>query len=209
MAEHLKFYFSFRSPYSWLAMYRINLLPDKLPVELQLIPIFPPEDKENFMLSDKNKVRYIVKDINRIATAYGLDIKWPEPFDTDWLLVHSAYIYAAEQGKGIPFCLAVYRLRFIEGRNVGDEAVLSDASILCDLDADKLIEAHGKREYKKKLLQGMKNAGEEGVFGVPFFVYKNSAYWGNDRLEWLLRDVSDNSGLVIPDLSNDPFKRPY
>ena len=94
--------------------------------------------------------------------------KWPEPFDTDWLVVHSAYIYAAEQGKGIPFCLAVYRSRFIEGRNVGDEAVLRDASIACGLDADILIEAHGKRKYKKKLLQGMKSAGEEGVFGVPF-----------------------------------------
>ncbi len=56
MADRLKFYFSFRSPYSWLAMYRINLLRVQLPVELQLIPIFPPKDKENFMLSDKNKV---------------------------------------------------------------------------------------------------------------------------------------------------------
>ena len=90
MADHLKFYFSFRSPYSWLAMYRINLLRDELPVELQLIPIFPPKDKENFMLSDKNKVRYIVKDVNRIASAYGMDLNWPEPFDTDWLVVHSA-----------------------------------------------------------------------------------------------------------------------
>ena len=209
MADKVQFYFSFRSPYSWLAMYRISLIYNELPVEIQLTPVFPPRDKENFMLSDQSKVKYIVKDVNRIASAYGLDLKWPKPFDTDWLAVHSAYIYAAEQGKGIPFCLAVYRSRFIEGRNVGNKAVLRVISIACGLDADILIEALGKREYKKKLLQGMKSAGEEGVFGVPFFVYKNSAYWGNDRLEWLLRDVNENSELAIPDLSNDPFKRPY
>lgn len=209
MTNHLKFYFSFRSPYSWLAMYRINFLRDELPVELQLIPVIPPKDKENFILSDEDKVRYIVKDVNRIASAYGLDIKWPEPFDTDWVLVHSAYLYAVEQSKGIPFCLAVYRSRFIEGKNVGDESVLRDASAVCGLDADILIEAHVTRKYKKILLQGLKSAGEEGIFGVPYFVYNNSAFWGNDRLEWLLRDINENSGLVIPDLSNDPFTRPY
>ena len=208
MTDQIQFYFSFRSPYSWLAMYRINLLREKLPVELQLTPVFPPRDKENFMLSDQNKVKYIVKDVNRIATAYGLDMKWPKPFDTDWLAVHSAYIYAMEQGEQFSFCLAVYQARFIEGKNVGDEMVMRKISLACGLDADTLIEAQTKRQYKRTLLQGMASAGEKGVFGVPFFVYKDSTYWGNDRLEWLLREINDNSGTLVPDLSVDPFRRP-
>ena len=208
MTDQIQFYFSFRSPYSWLAMYRINLLREKLSVELQLTPVCPPRDKENFMLSDQNKVKYIVMDVNRIATAYGLDMKWPKPFDTDWLAVHSAYIYAMEQGEQFPFCLAVYQARFIEGKDVGDEMVMRKISLACGLDADTLIEAQTKRQYKRTLLQGMASAGEKGVFGVPFFVYKDSIYWGNDRLEWLLREINDNSGTLLPDLSVDPFRRP-
>jgi 2-hydroxychromene-2-carboxylate isomerase len=208
MADKVQFYFSFRSPYSWLALYRISLIRNELPVEIQLTPVFPPRDKENFMLSDQNKVKYIVKDVNRIATAYGLDMKWPEPFDTDWLAVHIAYIYAAEQGKGIPFCLAVYHARFIEGKDVGDETIMREASLACGLDADTLIDVQSKREYKIKLLKGMASAGDEGVFGVPYFLYGDSAYWGNDRLEWLLREINDTYGLIIPDLSSDPFIRP-
>ncbi|MFB3116366.1 MAG: 2-hydroxychromene-2-carboxylate isomerase [Gammaproteobacteria bacterium] len=209
MADKVQFYFSFRSPYSWLAMHRISLLREKLPVELHLTPVLPPRGKENFMLSDKNKVRYIIKDVNRIATAYGLDVKWPESFDTDWLAVHIAYIYAAEQGKGIPFCLAVYHARFVEGKDVGDEMIMREISLACGLDADTLIEAQTKRQYKRTLLQGMASAGEKGVFGVPFFVYKDSIYWGNDRLEWLLREINDNFGTLLPDLTVDPFRRPY
>jgi len=209
MADKVQIYFSFRSPYSWLALYRINLLRETLPVKLELTPIFPPRGKERFMLSDKNKVKYIIKDVNRIATAYGLDMKWPEPFDTDWLAVHIAYIYAAEQGKGISFCLAVYQARFIEGKDVGDEMVMREISLACGLDADTLIEAQTKRQYKRTLLQGMASAGDEGVFGVPYFLYGDSAYWGNDRLEWLLREINGNSGLAIPDLSGDPLIRPY
>ena len=208
MTDQIQFYFSFRSPYSWLAMYRINLLREKLSVECQLTPVCPPRDKENFMLSDQNNVKYIVKDVNRIATAYGLDMKWPKPFDTDWLAVHSAYIYAMEQGEQFSFCLAVYQARFIEGKDVGDEMVMRKISLACGLDADTLIEAQTKRQYKRTLLQGMASAGEKGVFGVPFFVYKDSTYWGNDRLEWLLREINDSSGTLIPDLSVDPFRRP-
>jgi len=166
MADKVQFYFSFRSPYSWLALYRINLIRNELPVEIQLTPVFPSRDKDDVMLSDQKKVKYVVKDVNRMASAYGLDMKWPEPFDTDWLAVHIAYIYAEEQGKGIPFCLALYHARFLEGKDVGDETIMREASLACDLDADTLIDVQGKREYKRKLLKGMVSAGNEGVFGV-------------------------------------------
>ena len=209
MTDKLQFYFSFRSPYSWLALYRINLIQEELPVDIQMIPVFPAKDKEDVMLSDQNKVKYIVKDINRVSSAYGLSIKWPKPFDTDWLAVHIAYIYALEQGKGLPFCLALYNARFLEGKDIGDEQILRDVAAVSGLEADALIDAQSKQEYKRTLLQGLAGAKEDGVFGVPYFVYKDSAYWGNDRLEWLIREISSDSEQVIPDLSSDPFKRPF
>ncbi len=209
MTDGLRFYFSFRSPYSWLAFYRINLIQDKLPVEIQMIPVFPAKDKEGIMLSDQNKLKYIIKDINRVSSAYGLSIKWPKPFDTDWLAVHVAYIYAQEQGKGLPFCLALYNARFLEGKDIGDEQILRETATAIGLEADALIDAQSKRQYKRTLLQGMAGAKKEGVFGVPYFVYKDSAYWGNDRLEWLIRDINECAGQSAPDLSSDPFNRPY
>jgi 2-hydroxychromene-2-carboxylate isomerase len=41
MSDKLGFYFSSRSPYSWLALYRLILVMDELPVEIQMIPVFP------------------------------------------------------------------------------------------------------------------------------------------------------------------------
>ena len=49
----------------------------------------------------------------------------------------------------------------------------------------------------------------DGVFGVPYFVYRERAYWGNDRLEWLLRDVAERLGRAVPDLRPDPLARPF
>ena len=208
MSDKLEFYFSFRSPYSWLALHRLNLLKDELAVEIEMIPLFPAKDKD-VMLSNREKVKYITKDIVRITTAYGLDIKWPDPFDTDWLIAHTAYIYAEEQGKGLAFSLALYNARFLQGKDIADEEILRGLAAENGLDAQALIDAPDIRKYKKKLLQGMSAAKHVGVFGVPYFVYKDSAYWGNDRLEWLIRDINRVSGVNIPDLSIDPFKRPY
>ena len=55
----------------------------------------------------------------------------------------------------------------------------------------------------------MAGVKEEGVFCVPYFVYKDSAYWGNDRLEWLIREINSDSGIDVTDLASDPFKRPF
>ena len=105
--------------------------------------------------------------------------------------------------------MALYNARFLQGKDIGDENILREIATVNGLDAQALIDAPGDRQYKKKLLRGMSNAKHAGVFGVPFFVYKDSAYWGNDRLEWLVREIHRDSGIDIPDLSTDPFKRPY
>ena len=40
---------------------------------------------------------------------------------------------------------------------------------------------------------------------MPFFVYGPHRYWGNDRLEWLLRDIAIDLGKSVPDSKNDVF----
>jgi hypothetical protein len=47
------------------------------------------------------------------------------------------------------------------------------------------------------------------LFGVPLFVYRDGRYWGNDRLEWVLRDIAGATGLDTPDLSEDVFACPF
>lgn len=206
MTDNVRFYFSFRSPYSWLALHRINLICHELPVELKLIPVFPSRNKT--VLPEQAKIDYMIEDVNRTVSAYGLNIRWPKPFDTDWLPVHMAAIYAEEQGKGIAFCLAMYKSRFVEGRDIGEHASLRDSARETGLNEDEMIDVLGNREYKRKLLEGMAEAGKAGVFGVPFFIYKDSSYWGNDRLEWLLRDINSHHKQDVPKLADDPFARP-
>ena len=44
---------------------------------------------------------------------------------------------------------------------------------------------------------------------IPFFIYGENKYWGNDRIDWLLRDIYRDKGKDIPDLEQDTFLRPF
>jgi len=37
----------------------------------------------------------------------------------------------------------------------------------------------------------------KGVFGVPYFVYGENRFWGNDRLDLLLAMISKDSGRTV------------
>ena len=75
---------------------------------------------------------------------------------------------------GEAFCQALYHARFLQGKDIADEEILRKLATANGLDAQALIDALSKRQYKKKLLQGMSRAKHAGVFGVPYIVYKDS-----------------------------------
>ena len=209
MSDIVRFYFSFRSPYSWLAVYRINLIIDELPVNFELIPVFPPKDFNNDTGLNKNKLRYMREDISRIAAAYGLTVKRTGLKEPDWIRPHAAYLYAADQGKAMEFCLSAHTARFSEGLDLGDDKVIGDIADQCDLNPEQAVNASNDRKYHHRVMQGMSKANEIRLFGVPFFIYKENKYWGNDRIEWLLRDIYADMDKAVPDLSSAPMLRPF
>lgn len=205
----LRFYFSFRSPYAWLAFYRLAQVIPNLPVTVEYIPIFPSIDPKNDPPVDTRKINYKKEDIERFAEAFGLPLCWPDPFDTGWIRPHAAYLFAQDQGWGFKFALSAYAARFSEGRDIGTDKVIAAVAGTCDLDASAVVGAADDRDIQARVMQGMAGRQASGVFGVPFFIYRGSKYWGNDRIEWLLRHIYRDAGQRVPDLRADPFARPF
>jgi 2-hydroxychromene-2-carboxylate isomerase len=203
-SDTVRFYFSFRSPYSWLAMLRIEQALADLPVQLQYLPVFPPPNFANDPTAVPNKLKYIGQDVRRIAEAYGLRALPPTKLDCEWVRPHAAYLYAAEQGKGLPFALSLYAARFMHEQDVGEDAVMAAVAREHGLDAAALVRAAGDAAYQTRVVEGMiQGATENSIFGVPYFVYRGETFWGNDRIEWLARTIRRAHGMPVVDLSKD------
>ena len=189
--ETVKFYFSFRSPYSWFAFTRIEKELAGLPVELDYIPIFPSSraSSSDRLNPSQGKLRYIRRDVSRIAEAYGLPIRVPSQIDTDWEKPHAGFLFAQEKGKGREYGLRVYGARFSEGRDVGDRSLLGEIALGCGLDQQEFCQSLDDSRYAAQLKTCLLQAQADGVFGVPIFIFRGEMFWGNDRIEWLVREV--------------------
>jgi 2-hydroxychromene-2-carboxylate isomerase len=183
----IRFYFSFRSPYAWLAAERLESELGDLGVPIERIPIFPtPELFPNDPSVMPDKVAYLVQDIARLARQRGLVVRFPSATDPDWQLSHAASLAAERQGVGHRFMLEVFRQRFSRGRDVGEEGVVADAAREADLAPDWILSAARSQELRAEVSRGWRHAvKEDRFFGVPSFVYAGKLYWGQDRMDLL------------------------
>lgn len=198
--EPVRFYFSFRSPYSWLAFERAEQAFAGLPVELQYIPVFPPPNYPNDPTAVPNKLKYIVRDIARFAEHYGLPVQWPKNRDCEWQRPHAAYLYARDQSAelGHAFAIALFRARFSEGKDLSDGAVCSEIAQRLGLDPAATVAALDDAALQTRVVEGMiQGATEDSIFGVPLFVFRGEPFWGNDRIDWVANAVRKAHGLPL------------
>ena len=135
-------------------------------------------------------------------------MQWPKPFDTDWKRPHSSFLYALDQGRAIEFGLTAFMARFSEGKDIGQDGALAGVAEQCGLQPDSIIQSADDSFFQRRVMKGAIRGQREGAFGVPFFIYRGHHYWGNDRLEWLLRDILIQSGIDAPILIDAAFDSP-
>lgn len=195
----VRFYFSFRSPYAWLAFRALPEALRGLPVEVQWIPVFPPPEYLNDPAAVPAKLEYIVEhDLPRLAEGYGLELSpVAAPFDTDWIRPHSMWLYADDQGAGEAFGREAFAARFSRGEDLGDTKVQAEIARACGLDPEAAVAAGVDPELHQRIQQGFVQGFKDGIFGVPLFVYEGERFWGHDRISWLVRAIRRDAGLEV------------
>jgi len=133
-----------------------------------------------------DKIAYMVQDILRLARERRLTVRFPPPGEPDWALSHAAFLGAQRLGAEHPFMLQMFRKRFGEGLDLGDDNVIGDAAREADLDPDSILAAAHSNELREKTAEGWRLAVErDHIFGVPSFLYAGKLYWGQDRMHFL------------------------
>lgn len=66
---------------------------------------------------------------------------------------------------------------------------LADIAAPAGLDREQFLRALADSRYAEALDSSNKDAQADEVFGFPFFIYAGKRFWGNDRIEWLVREL--------------------
>jgi 2-hydroxychromene-2-carboxylate isomerase len=204
-SEPVTLFYSFRSPYSWLGFHRARRVLPALDVDLRCVPVFPPPGMVTASTSTPRRLAYTLEDAARVAAAYGLTVRWPREVDTEWVRPHACAYWAAEADRGDAFIAAAFAARFERGEDLGSAAALTSIAREVGLDGAACVTAADDPGRHRQVWQGMAEAQASGIFGVPTFVFAGQTFWGNDRLEWLVRTIEQTRGRPVPDLAAQPL----
>lgn len=188
-----RFYFSFRSPYSWLCYRDLMDQHRSLADQLDWRPFWEPDEQSQRLLSEaggsfpyvpmsRAKALYILQDVRRLTRRRGLDIAWPVDRAPCWEVSHLAYLVASRLGRGPEFVAAVYRARWERGLDISDRTTVASIAAELGLDPGPLAGAADNPEVRAQGVQALLDIDAGGVFGVPFLVHGRDRYWGMERL---------------------------
>ncbi len=183
----LEVFFSFRSPYSYIAFERLPAIVERWPVVLQLRPVLPMVMRG--LPVPMAKRRYILRDAKREADRHGVPFgRIYDPLGPGIERCMAIFPLAEREGKALDFVRSVARGAWAEGRDIADSATLRDLCERAGLDGTAAESAtHDDNSWRETADANRAALTELGLWGVPSFRCGDFSAWGQDRL-WMLED---------------------
>jgi len=200
-------FWSFRSPWSYLATPRLRQWQSQYDLEVRFRPVYPIAIRtpDFFMQMNPLWPSYFQTDLVRVAEFLELPLTWPSPDPVNQFRGDDGrprtsedqpHIYrltrlgvaAAEQGRGIEFADEVSRLMWqgTKDWHEGDHLAQAAARAGLDLSALDDIVVNQAQRLEGTIEQNQTDHEASGHWGVPTCTYEGEPFFGQDRLDVLL-----------------------
>ena len=195
-------FFSFRSPYSYLAVGRYRAMVEEFDLDIALRTVWPIAIRDPDILFTGNPAapRYILMDSYRTAQHLGIPFRWPRPdpvvqdmatreIAKDQPLIRRVCRLgqaATRRGKGLAFADEVSRVIFsgeVDNWHEGDHlanAAKRAGLDLAELDAEAVSDADA---IDAEIAENQAALEAAGHWGVPTLVLDGEPFFGQDRID--------------------------
>jgi 2-hydroxychromene-2-carboxylate isomerase len=205
MTLSVDLFFSFRSPYSYLALTRTRKMVADYDVTVNLRPVYPLAVRVPgfFKRTNPQFAKYVVLDSMRVAQHENIPFRFPRPdpivqdMTTLDVAANQPHIHrltrlgAAAQidGHSLAFTDAISRVLWdgsVKGWNEGDHLARAAEAAGFDLAAmDAAISADPER-CEAVINDNEAAHAASGHWGVPTFAFDNEPFFGQDRIDLLI-----------------------
>lgn len=211
MSASFDFYFSFRSPYSYLATPQIEALARRFDITPRMRVVLPIAIRIPGFFKQVNPLwpPYLLRDTFRIAQMHNVPYRWPRPdpivmdMITREVAAEQPYIYrvsrlgvAAERmGRGLAFARAASHAIWsgeIDNWNEGDYLTRALERAGLDAGAAERLAVEDEAGIDAEIVANEAAQRNAGHWGVPLFVFNDEPFFGQDRIDhliWRLRQA--------------------
>nr|WP_237217535.1 DsbA family protein [Ruegeria lacuscaerulensis] len=185
--QELEFFFSFRSPYSYLAFDRVRDLATRTNARLILRPVLPmlmrglpvPKAKSSYILGD------CAREARRLAIPFG---RISDPLGAGIERGYALLDYAEAEGRLPEYCAAFMTGAWAQGLDASTDTGLAEVVRQAGLEWQTAKTLIGTSDWRARVEANQERLLQIGLWGVPSFHLNGQSVWGQDRL-WVLQDL--------------------
>ena len=196
MINPFDFFFDFASPYSYLAHKQIRNIEYQHNIEINYMPILLggllklAEIKAAAFIPSKAK--FMIKDCKLFAEKLNIKFKFNSYFPIQSLNLMRGVLIARKENKTSLYIDKFFDACWKDGLNLNDQKIVDKILEDLNFNIENFKLEISEQEIKDELKKRTKDAFLKGVFGAPSFIINNKMFWGQDRLEFVLKEAQKN-----------------
>ncbi len=187
--KQIDLYFDFSSPYSYLAVARVDEALAAYDIKVRLIPVVLGAIfnrlgwQSSPFLAQPRKLAYMWQDVKRQAKKYSLEFEQPTQFPIGSILPARIATAFSDAPWIHAFCVNVFKSYFALNKDISSTDTIERILKQMDLDSQEILPRASSQETKDRLKLITEQAEGLQIFGAPSFIVHGQLFWGDDRLE--------------------------
>lgn len=192
MTINIEVFYSFQSPYSYLALESIYELPKKYDVELLFQPFSAKASGQQMPSAPiiPDKLSYLFEDTKRLAEEMNIPLVFPEGWpetEFDPGRVTRGALIAQDLGILMEYNYKVFHKWWGLGENPNDENFMNELCDELDIDLGDFLSKLSSSDTRERVKGVYKRGRKLGVFDTPTFLVDKDRYFGMDKIATLHR----------------------
>ena len=193
MSSYIDFYFDIISPYSYIAHKKIQKIKEHQEVIFNYKPILLGGLHNLAGIRapafNKYKIKNMQSDCELVSKKNDISFQWNLKFPINSLSIMRGYILVNNNEKN-EYLDKFFNAYWRDNIDLSSEKEFSKLLKILKIDNEFFFDKIKQQSIKDALKKFTNDAFRKEVFGAPTFIVNNKIFWGQDRLEYALEELS-------------------
>jgi 2-hydroxychromene-2-carboxylate isomerase len=197
MSDVIDYYFWINSDWAYFGNPRLKAMAERYKLKINYYPVdlasvYARTGGIKLQLRSDERKNYRLLEMERFRDLLGMPINLqPKYMAANGQL--PSYVVIAAQQRGLDVHDLVHAIMiacWVEDKDIEDEATLIAIADKLGLDGNGLMQQARQPAAERAYFDYTNTAIRRGMFGAPFYFFRDEAFWGQDRLEYLDRTIA-------------------
>ena len=193
MSSYIDFYFDIISPYSYIAHKKIQKIIENQKINFNYKPILLGGLHNlagiNAPAFNKYKIKNMQNDCELVSKKNNIAFKWNLKFPINSLSIMRGYISVNDNQKE-KYLNIFFDAYWRDNLDLSSEKEFSKLLETLKIDNEFFFDKIKQQSTKDELKKLTNDAFDKEVFGAPTFIVNNKIFWGQDRLDYAIEELS-------------------